>query len=129
MERSRTVPEAKTAFLRQQIRLLSAILQPSSSWRDSAPPLPTEASSLSDKAVEEAVGKVNAKIKQHNRMVYSDEATRHVAEQIDILYWGAVSKAAGDGEAEDRVAVEKGADLMGDEYVGYPIVNGVLDLY
>ena len=55
MERTHTVTEAKSAFLRQQIRLLSAILQPSSSWRETAPDI--EGPDISDKAVEDVVGK------------------------------------------------------------------------
>ena len=60
---------------------------------------------------------VNTKLKQHNRLVYSDEATRHVADQIDILYWNAVSKA-GSGtniDPDEALAVEKGTDLCSDE--------------
>ena len=55
MDQSRTVVEAKTAFLRQQIRLLSATLQPSSQWRDNAPAI--EEPELSDKVVEDVMNK------------------------------------------------------------------------
>jgi hypothetical protein len=36
MDRAKTVTDAKAAFLRTQVRLLSAILQPSKQWRDFA---------------------------------------------------------------------------------------------
>lgn len=117
MDQSRTVVEAKTAFLRQQIRLLSATLQPSSQWRDNAPAI--EEPELSDKVVEDVMNKVNAKIKQHNRLVYSAASTRHVAEQIDVLYWNSVSEG-GIGSAETDfesglLPVKKTTDLTDEE--------------
>ena len=55
MEQSRTVVEAKLAFLRQQIRLLSAQLQPSAQWHDDVAQI--DEPDLGDKVVEEAMNK------------------------------------------------------------------------
>jgi hypothetical protein len=59
---------------------------------------------------------VNTKLKEHNRSVYSAPSQRHVAEQIDALYWKVVSE--NDMQADqDSVIVTKGTDLTQPEYV------------
>lgn len=136
MDRSKTVTDAKAAFLRSQIRLLSAVLQPSSQWREFADD--TE-DNLPDKVVQDAMNKgtlptsrhvresvhihtnanapaVNEKVKQHNRSVYSAPSQRHVAEQVDALYWQAVSSDGASAEVDsDTVVVSKDADLSNSE--------------
>jgi hypothetical protein len=63
---------------------------------------------------------VNTKLKEHNRSVYSAPSQRHVAEQIDALYWKVVSE--NDMQADqDSVIVTKDTDLTQPEYV--PIVS------
>jgi hypothetical protein len=60
---------------------------------------------------------VNAKLKEHNRSVYSAPSQRHVAEQIDALYWTAVAEAASTQAAgPDTVVVAREADLTKTEY-------------
>ena len=128
MDRAKTVTDVKAAFLRTQVRLLSAVLQPSKQWRDSAEN--AEEDNLSDKAIQDVMSKgrgffvgrllhstkytksvpVNAKLKEHNRSVYSAPSQRHIAEQIDTLYWNVVSED--DMQADqDAVIVNKDADL------------------
>jgi hypothetical protein len=59
---------------------------------------------------------VNTKLKEHNRSVYSAPSQRHVAEQIDALYWSVVSED--DMQADqDTVVVTQDADLTETEYV------------
>ena len=59
---------------------------------------------------------MNTKLKEHNRSVYSAPSQRHVAEQIDALYWKVVSE--NDMQADqDSVIVTKGTDLTQPEYV------------
>lgn len=100
--------DAKAAFLRQQVRLLSQPLQPSTSWRDFAPE--TDSSDLSSKTIDAVMARINEKLKQHNKNVYSAMSQRHVAEQIDALYWNQVMEE--DGEASlDALAVSRDADL------------------
>lgn len=53
---------------------------------------------------------VNEKLKQHNRMVYSTQSQRHVAEQIDTLYWNTVNEE--NLQIDHRATVvKKAADL------------------
>lgn len=55
MDRAKTVTDVKAAFLRTQVRLLSAILQPSRQWRDFADN--AEEDNLSDKVIHEVMSK------------------------------------------------------------------------
>lgn len=137
-----TVISHKESFLRTQVRILSQPLQPSRNWRDRAR-VPEEGE-LKEKVVQEVLrkrmwlslyllsygvfevdfaeilvccgGVVNTIARHHNRAVYSSQALRHVAEQIDALYWAA---AAPDQEAEIRGedVLEKGLDLSTAEWV------------
>ncbi|KZF19638.1 hypothetical protein L228DRAFT_250685 [Xylona heveae TC161] len=109
-----TVVDLKQAFLRQQVRLLSQPLQISRDWRDRAP---DEGNGpLREKVVDEVLHKLNAIARRHNKSAYSSEALRHVAEQIDALYWesGAVS---GGADEQDRSGLELGADLAQPETI------------
>jgi hypothetical protein len=138
MDRAKTITEVKAAFIRTQVRLLSAVLQPSQQWRDFADI--AEEDNLSDKVIHDVMSRgmiffssdnvrfgrlligssnvsiVNTKLKEHNRSVYSAPSQRHVAEQIDALYWDIVSKD--DMQADhDTVIVTKDADLTQTEYI------------
>ena len=131
-----TVISLKESFLRTQVRLLSQRLQPSRNWRDRAP-VP-EQGELKEKVVQEVLHKrmhafhtnenihwngianvftrtVNTIARNHKRAVYSSQALRHVAEQIDALYW---ASAAPDRESEvdGGEILEKGVDLSSAEY-------------
>lgn len=55
MDTSRTISELKSSFIRSQVRILSAALEPQEDWR--AYGAPSEDGDLSDKAVEEALQK------------------------------------------------------------------------
>jgi hypothetical protein len=55
MDRAKTVTDVKAAFLRTQVRLLSAILQPSSQWQDSADD--AEEDNLSEKVIHDVMSK------------------------------------------------------------------------
>jgi hypothetical protein len=59
---------------------------------------------------------VNTKLKEHNRAVYSAPSQRHVAEQIDALYWNIVSDDATQVD-QDTVSVSRDADLTQTEYM------------
>ncbi|KAF2462264.1 kinetochore Sim4 complex subunit Fta4 [Lineolata rhizophorae] len=81
-----TVIGLKTAFLRTQTRILSQPLQPSREWlrRHS-----NSEDGPSDAAVQDAMREVNRLLRRHTKAVYSTLAIRHVAEQINKLYWDA----------------------------------------
>ncbi|KAK4113978.1 hypothetical protein N656DRAFT_609869 [Canariomyces notabilis] len=120
-----TIVSLKQSFLITQTRLLSQPLAPTNAWRNhnnSNREQEDNAAGLPEKAVDDALFKLNHRLQQHARRVYAPQATRHVAEQIDQLYWNAAEAAttgahAGDGEDdddEDREVVEGlsvGADL------------------
>ncbi|KAL2166736.1 hypothetical protein VTG60DRAFT_2253 [Thermothelomyces hinnuleus] len=119
-----TVLSLKQSFLTTQTRLLSQPLAPTRAWLssnsnndnnnndDDEPPLP-------EKAIDDALFKLNHRLQQHARRVYPPQATRHVAEQIDQLYWNAAAQAtdgAGGGDVDSDAngegeGVRLGADL------------------
>ncbi|BDD59809.1 hypothetical protein MAP00_004996 [Monascus purpureus] len=108
MESARTISELKSAFIRRQLRILSVNLEPNENWREYA--LGAEAEDLSEKVVEDVLRKLNAALKQHNRVVYSTQAVHHVAQQISSLYWSTVVR---ENQSLESYAsgVEKTADL------------------
>jgi len=48
-------------------------------------------------------------LKKHNKLAYGPQATRHVAEQIDRLYWGNKEGEGWTGELEEWCV--RGVDL------------------
>ncbi|KAB5539460.1 kinetochore complex Fta4 of Sim4 subunit, or CENP-50-domain-containing protein [Coniochaeta sp. 2T2.1] len=83
-EPPQTVLAQKSNFLILQTRLLSQPIAPSHSWRRAN----DEADDgLAEKAVDDALFRLNHLLQQHSRRVHAPQATRHVAEQIDRLYW------------------------------------------
>ncbi|KAL2173238.1 kinetochore Sim4 complex subunit Fta4 [Thermothelomyces heterothallicus CBS 202.75] len=126
-----TVLSLKQSFLTTQTRLLSQPLAPTRAWLssnsnsnsnnnddDDEPPLP-------EKAVDDALFKLNHRLQQHARRVYPPQATRHVAEQIDQLYWNAAAQATdgvGGGDADSDAdgegeGVRPGADLANPDVI------------
>lgn len=108
-----TVVSLKQDFLSAQTRLLSQPLAPSRAWRAAND---NHEESLPEKAIDDALFKLNQRLQQHSRRVYAPQSTRHVAEQIDQLYWNAAVAASegGDNGDEDGLPSEGltiGADL------------------
>ena len=107
-----SITSTKSSFLTSQTRLLSAPLQLSAQYRSS---LYSSDSALSSKAVSDIVAKTNDRIHAHNRQVFSAQSIRHVAEQIETLYWNEAKedlRADTDGLGEGGyVAVEKDVEL------------------
>ena len=101
-----TIIDLKTSFLRAQILALQKPL------RSSSPVLETSVSAsenaLRQTAINDALNKLNARLRSHNKTAYGPQAQRHVAEQIDRLYWGAGERRVV-GAVEDW-AVRGGAD-------------------
>lgn len=98
-----TVLDLKLSFLRAQIQALSAPLKLPSTYR----PL-SEEHSIPQRSIDTALEKLNDAIKQHSKLVYSIQAQRHVAEQIDKLYWQAGERALGAGAGD---GLDRGTDL------------------
>ncbi|TAQ86017.1 hypothetical protein B7494_g5676 [Chlorociboria aeruginascens] len=76
-----TIIDLKTSFLRTQIHQLSNPV--------SASPRFLASTDLQDRHVEEALSRVNGLLKTRVKTAYAPQVQRHVAEQIDALYWGA----------------------------------------
>lgn len=93
-----TIIDLKARFLRAQILALSQPLRPSSSFQ---PSTSEEENALRQKSIDEALHKLNGLLKKHNKLSYGPQAQRHVAEQVDKLYWG---------------AGERGVNVFGEEW-------------
>ncbi|KAI9838395.1 MAG: hypothetical protein M1819_005664 [Sarea resinae] len=124
-----TVIDVKQRFLRSQVRILNQGLEPPSGWRDRVDWEDEEDDDeeedgrrgrgrrreIGDKVVREVVMKLNAIVRRHNRAAYSSEALRHVAEQIDALYWAA---GAPEDEMDGRESgLRRDADLRKNEVI------------
>ncbi|KAK4104066.1 hypothetical protein N658DRAFT_504865 [Parathielavia hyrcaniae] len=114
-----TVLSLKQFFLTAQTRLLSQPLSPTRAWHSNNSSNDNNENALPEKAIDDALFKLNHRLQQHSRRVYAPQATRHVAEQIDQLYWNAAEAATsvGGGEEEEEdddetaEALNQGADL------------------
>lgn len=102
-----SITSLKASFIRTQARHLDTPLEP---------PRLTEEKSLSDKLVTDLVSKVNEKIRQHNRLIFSTQSQRHVAEQIESLHWNLVSEETEQAEI-DTVAIRRDAELTDSETI------------
>lgn len=114
MDTSITLLTSKTAFLTHQARLLSQPLTPSAEWSTFAPP--TTLPPLPPSQIATALSHLNDKLKRHAKTVYSAPSQRHVAEQIDALYWGQVLKEEGE-MGGDSLAVRTEVDFRDREIV------------
>lgn len=113
-----TILALKQNFLTTQTRLLSQPVQPSRTWRrgndaaaDKKNGHDENDQKLSEKALDDALYRLNHTLQQHARRVYAPQATRHVAEQIDRLYLsvGDNRDESENGEGEDSWRIA-GAD-------------------
>lgn len=120
-----TVLTIKHSFLTTQTRLLTQPLAPSRRWRQQVrtsssdrddPPLP-------DRAVDDALVRLNHVLAQHARRALPPQAARHVAEQLDRLYWDAAEQAVGAGVEGGSAAIDAGIDF-GTSSVSFPICRG-----
>ncbi|KAK0108398.1 hypothetical protein ONS95_003207 [Cadophora gregata] len=111
-----TILNLKTSFLRAQILALSHPLRPSATF--TASNTSNEENVLRQKAIDDALIKLNNQLKQHNKLSYGPQVQRHVAEQVDKLYWNAGERGVRPLGLQDQW-VERGSD-----YSVYP--NGRL---
>lgn len=108
-----TIIDLKLRFLNSQILALSNPLSPSSTFLTSNSS--AEENALRQKSIDEALHKLNGLLKKHNRLAYGPQAKRHVAEQVDRLYWVAGDRDVhGDGEewAEKGIDYRKSRTCM-----------------
>ncbi|CZS96074.1 uncharacterized protein RAG0_05529 [Rhynchosporium agropyri] len=102
-----TILELKTSFLRAQILALSQPLRPSANL--TASNTSDEENALRQKSIDDALLKLNNQLKQHNKLAYGPQVQRHVAEQVDRLYWNAGERGVRILGPEDEWA-ERGSD-------------------
>lgn len=103
-----TIIALKAGFLANQTRLLSQPLNPSRSWRNA-----NEAADdgIPERQLDDALVRLNHALQQHTRRVYAPQATRHVAEQIDQLYWNAGEKVAEANREAGAEGLDAGLDM------------------
>ncbi|KFY03681.1 hypothetical protein O988_01307 [Pseudogymnoascus sp. VKM F-3808] len=102
-----TVLDLKLAFLRSQIQALSAPLRIPVNYQP-----PDEDQAIRQRSIDDALFQLNARIQEHAKLVYSAPAQRHVAEQVDALYW-----MAGERDVSGELArgqLELGTDFAAD---------------
>ena len=116
---------AKTAFLSSQTRILS-VLPPLPSrqqqqWRQKKLPAGDQPgdqhSDLSDSVLQQVLYKLSVVARKHHSLVYSSQTLRHVAEQIDALYWEATLGREGDGVGPELAVLRAGVDFRLREWV------------
>jgi hypothetical protein len=109
-----TILTLKQDFITSQTRLLSQPLQPSRAWRranDAAAANDGDTpAALTDKAVDDALFRLNHTLQQHSRRVYVPQATRQIAEQVEKLYLNAGERQLHDAGAGDDAWAIVGAD-------------------
>lgn len=113
-----TIIAHKSTFLTTQTLHLSQALAPSATWHAA-----NEAAEdgLPARAVDDAIYRLNHALTQHARRVYAPQASRHVAEQIDVLFQAEAERALrGDDdkgdEGEDANGVERRRLRLGADF-------------
>ncbi|ROW08202.1 hypothetical protein VPNG_06952 [Cytospora leucostoma] len=129
-----TIPTLKQNFLTAQTRLLSQPLQPSRAWRRANDSAGGDGGAVTEKAVDDALLRLNHTIQQHARRVYAPQATRHVAEQIDALYLSTTTTttrsgagAGGEGvkDDDDEEEEEEGWRNVGADYADDKVASSL----
>lgn len=103
-----TILDLKLSFLQSQIQLLSAPLSIPSNY---APV--NEENALREKNIDQALEKLNESIRKHSHLSFSSQTMRHVAEQIDKLYWLAGARDVG----PVTEGLERGTDYTADKNI------------
>lgn len=101
-----SILDLKQDFLTAQTRLLSQPLHPSRAWRRSNEAAGEDENNrrVSEKAVEDALFRLNQTLQQHVKRVYPPQATRQVTEQIDALYLATGERRGGHDDDGDEEA-------------------------
>lgn len=120
-----TILALKQNFITTQTRLLSQPLQPSRAWRraNEAAASDEEAVAVSERAVDDALFRLNHTLQQHSRRVYATQATRQIAEQVDKLYLAAGD--GGDDGADDDDDDDDGWRNVGADYTDPGVISSL----
>ncbi|RMZ90608.1 hypothetical protein DV736_g2155, partial [Chaetothyriales sp. CBS 134916] len=98
-----SISAIKASFLQTQTRLLCAPLHLSPTYRSWLRNNDTN-HGLSDKQLANLQKRVNDKISQHSKAVFSSQSISHVAEQIETLYWNQLTDEEGVEELPETLA-------------------------
>jgi len=109
-----TIPNLKLTFLQHQLLLLSQPLRPTSSLISALATSSSSPPSLRQKTIDEVLLKLNSQVKKHNKLIYSPQAQRHVAEQIWRLYWGAAEGMMTRGGGTEEWVGQEWREMGGD---------------
>lgn len=123
-----TILTLKQNFLTTQTRLLSQAPKPSRAWRRGNNIASQEGGEeqgqgsqnnlVPEKALNDALYRLNHTIQQHARRFYPAQATRHVAEQIESLYLGSIGEHQHHQQQQRRSGGRSGQDGDDEEEVG-----------
>jgi hypothetical protein len=92
---------SKSNFLASQVRTLSILPQPQLHNL----PASGEHGDLPSSVLQTVYYKLSIVARKQHNLIYSAQTLRHVAEQIDALYW------EGEGEEEESGVLRAGCDL------------------
>ncbi|TGJ88704.1 hypothetical protein E0Z10_g19 [Xylaria hypoxylon] len=120
-----TIIAHKSTFLASQTLQLSQALAPSATWRAANE---RAEDGLPARAVDDAIFRLNHILTQHARRVHAPQTSRHVAEQIEGLFYEEAERVLrdkedeGDDGGEGDIGVERqhlrlGADFTTDEAI------------
>ncbi|KAG0638014.1 kinetochore Sim4 complex subunit Fta4 [Tuber brumale] len=107
MATGNSIYDIKKGFLSSQLRVLNGTLNPKAGWQDKLPE--GEHGDLSEGVLNQVLYKLNVVAKRHQKLVYSSQALRHVAEQIDDLYQKKDDSVEGITQEDD--VLRRGANL------------------
>jgi hypothetical protein len=108
-----SITAQKQAFIRTVVRSLDTPLTPSANFKSTTS---NKTTNLPPKTISDIIDKVNNKIRSHNRLLFSTQSQRHVAEQIESLYWNNADKVLEEGEVAG-VNVRWDADLTASDII------------
>lgn len=124
-----TILTLKQNFITTQTRLLSQPLQPSRAWRranEAAAANDEDSVAVSERAVDDALFRLNHTLQQHSRRVYVAQATRQIAEQVDKLYLSFGERhAAGDDDENDDDDDDDAWRNVGADYADAGVISSL----
>ncbi|CUS14085.1 unnamed protein product [Tuber aestivum] len=125
MATGNSIYDIKGGFLSSQLRVLNGALNPKPNWQDRLPE--GEHGDLSEGVLNQVLYKLNVVAKRHQKLVYSSQALRHVAEQIDDLYQKKDDDVEGITQEDD--VLRRGANLKDPQSIdllpeSYPAEGG-----
>lgn len=123
-----TILTLKQNFITTQTRLLSQPLQPSRAWRranEAAANNDEDSVAVSERAVDDALFRLNHALQQHSRRVYVAQATRQIAEQVDKLYLSFGERHAAGDDNDDNEDDDDAWRNVGADYADAGVISSL----